>query len=518
MRAYQFITEQVLLEYNREITLRNPAFRKKLTDKFLMIDYNRAREEAAHDLIFLREIQLGLNNAQSLMNHLKLMVYNQNVNYLTININDVRYSDIIRKPEFRKLIDDELTSLYIAEYIETYTNHSIRKYIPWILREYANNNIRLLEDVTDAAADLVLYEANKRRRGFPQEAKDIVRLTAQQLHSIVARFNPNDPEGIAYNMGEYDVVYGKLAVTNDLISGAPAVEIASDVVVIHPRDKAASLYFGRVLGGPTEWCTAYIPPRTNQFDYYNRQGPMYIIIPQTPTYEGEKYQVHVNSNQFMNENDDPISVSVLFEKRFPELREIFLKLEPKLSEAVIFADSEVVEKIWKTIGEMAMDTANSMIEDMNRSDDDYYDYIVGFVDENPEYKTEDEGIDWDKVADNSELDYLNYNDSARRFYNDVKYVAELNYKQIMKIYNEKDDDDDSMDSIIAMEKVFAKALESESGRGRDSVSINDIADLITRNVDIRKIKDSEAVQSPTAKRPIWFEMAKVGGYSIMRRI
>jgi len=88
----------------------------------------------------------------------------------------------------------------------------------------------------------------------------------------------------------------------------------------------------------------------------------------------------------------------------------------------------------------------------------------------------------------------------------------------MKIYNEKDDDDDSMDSIIAMEKVFAKALESESGRGRDSVSINDIADLITRNVDIRKIKDSEAVQSPTAKRPIWFEMAKVGGYSIMRRI
>jgi hypothetical protein len=203
---------------------------------------------------------------------------------------------------------------------------------------------------------------SKKRRGFPANARDIVKLDYPTLRRIVRAFNPDDPEGYAQNMGRYKVLYGDIDVSTDeygLITGKPK----SDVVIIQPLDEAAGIYFGRVFGGFAEWCTAYVPPRTNQFDYYNDQGPMYIIVPRDPKHENEKYQIHDKSMQFKDEQDDDVSVGWLLKERFPQILDEMFEIEPGLSSNVAFIDEKILEDIMDVIVQHVTRRINKSIPD-----------------------------------------------------------------------------------------------------------------------------------------------------------
>lgn len=82
-----------------------------------------------------------------------------------------------------------------------------------------------------------------------------------------------------------------------------------------PQTESAACY----LGQGTRWCTAATRGQ-NMFDKYNREGTLYVVQPKEPKYEGEKYQLHFESQQFMDPKDKPISLSKL-DKRFPGLKE-----------------------------------------------------------------------------------------------------------------------------------------------------------------------------------------------------
>lgn len=77
------------------------------------------------------------------------------------------------------------------------------------------------------------------------------------------------------------------------------------------------------LGQGTSWCTA----TTNSdyyYNYYSKQGPLYIIIEKG--YPEIKYQFHFPSNQFMNADDESIEpFSELFDLN-PNLAEFFRPL------------------------------------------------------------------------------------------------------------------------------------------------------------------------------------------------
>ena len=58
------------------------------------------------------------------------------------------------------------------------------------------------------------------------------------------------------------------------------------------------------LGQGTTWCTASTSSE-NYFNSYTKEGPLYIIINKNnPT---EKYQIHFQSNSFMDKDDKPVS-------------------------------------------------------------------------------------------------------------------------------------------------------------------------------------------------------------------
>lgn len=102
-----------------------------------------------------------------------------------------------------------------------------------------------------------------------------------------------------------------------------------DLMVLTPKTQFAACFWGQ----PTNWCTAYgnhlemglsrqgqWPERTNQYDYHNKQGPLYIVInKQDPE---ERYQFHYPTNQFMDIKDKGVDPKKIAEK-FPKLWKIF---------------------------------------------------------------------------------------------------------------------------------------------------------------------------------------------------
>jgi hypothetical protein len=86
-------------------------------------------------------------------------------------------------------------------------------------------------------------------------------------------------------------------------------EETDEYLIVIPKTKEAACYWGK----GTDWCTA-TKSENNMFEHYNKLGPLYIILKLhngQPT--DEKYQFHVESMQFMDNNDIPIKINTLYE-------------------------------------------------------------------------------------------------------------------------------------------------------------------------------------------------------------
>jgi hypothetical protein len=96
----------------------------------------------------------------------------------------------------------------------------------------------------------------------------------------------------------------------------------SQWLVVRPLTmKAACKY-----GANTKWCTTYTDPGMNKFNYYNNKGPLIIIIKKHPTEVGgtqkystpDKWQIHLESNQWMDEEDEDVGNHTKFANALPK--------------------------------------------------------------------------------------------------------------------------------------------------------------------------------------------------------
>ena len=190
-----------------------------------------------------------------------------------------------------------------------------KAYTPWLARMYAKGDLSI-EDMN--RSDLLrLFDIAKKRRLIKPEHNDINSFkTYKDFEDTMDQYNLDDIESDPEDKGQAKKVYED-----------------SNVTVIIPEDEAAACRYGR----GTRWCTAATRGQ-NYFTHYNSQGPMYILIPKHPEHEGEKYQLHFPSGQYMDENDNPETLSHIF-KRFPNLLEFFLAIpESNLKDQIAFAD------------------------------------------------------------------------------------------------------------------------------------------------------------------------------------
>jgi hypothetical protein len=193
------------------------------------------------------------------------------------------------------------------------------KYIEWIIVSYINNGISLYEDLMSKvkpALDKYIYLIKK--------------------HSIET--NPNvpvydDPSNIMnfcglngcdkkikgkifQQHGLYDLIdqYDDPKEIDVQSNESDARKIYEDqyITIVQPLTKQGSCKYGK----GTKWCTAATVSE-NMFENYNKQGPLYIIIPKDNP--NDKYQIHFETNSVMDSKDKEFSSEQLLQK-YPSIR------------------------------------------------------------------------------------------------------------------------------------------------------------------------------------------------------
>jgi len=303
------------------------------------------------------------------------------------------------------------------------------------------------------------FIAYKNKKNFPPEAKDIMRLTAPKFEEVMTAYQP--PAEQVRARGEAKTV----------LDNATAR-------VIKPEDEEAACYYGQ----GTKWCTA-ATRGNNMFNHYKNTGDMFIILPKQPEHDGEKYQLHFYSEQFMNEDDDPVDLQWLLVQRFPELLEPFKELEPQIGDYVSFTDDSTLMALWELIGQAAQDAVWENISDWEASDDYYHKWRSEEA-EKRGYVTDDGEVDWDKVHEDDDLNsYTDFNDHAGDYERDFMAVQNANAKQIKAFAHEvwESGDTEGTPSLSDLEELFAGMLESESRQEMESIT-----QYLQRKVFVRK--------------------------------
>ena len=173
------------------------------------------------------------------------------------------------------------------------------EYSQWLARMYSRGVVPL-EDIKSKMRDaLEKYHQFKIKKKLKPEHKDI-----NQMKS---------PYDLLQAMEQYDEDELKPEVTDK--GNAKQIYKDETIRVIVPKNEAASCYYGQ----GTRWCTA--GRNRNMFDTYNPMDDMFIVIPTNPQYEGEKYQLHFPTEQFMDEKDNSVNPTELTQQ-YPSLLKV----------------------------------------------------------------------------------------------------------------------------------------------------------------------------------------------------
>jgi hypothetical protein len=275
-----------------------------------------------------------------------------------------------------------------------------KQFTQWLARMYANGGLKL-EDM-NRNDTLTTYEIGKQRKLINPEHADINRFKSyQDFENALSNYDADEIR----NSNKQEVDKGT----------AETVYDDADVRVIHPKDESAACYYGK----GTRWCTAATKGH-NYFNTYNSEGPMYILLPKHPEFDGEKYQLHFPSGQFMNEEDDPVKLDELIKKRFPGLESFFREKEADyFNNNVIYASDAVLNLIIKKVKDEASDFIYEKVIEWEDNDDYYRDWKEKEAIERG-YVDSDGDVDWDRVHEDDDLnDYLDFNYEAQEWLNNA---------------------------------------------------------------------------------------------------
>ena len=371
-------------------------------------------------------------------------------------------------PEILNRIKPQLVDFILAE-LETGDPTAHKEYTQWIAKMYILGETPL-EDIGSTLKEyLYKFAILKRKKLIAPPANDINRYSSFTNFMDV--------------MDEYELP------ENDVVNKGEATEVYEDasVRVLVPEDQASACYYGR----GTRWCTA-ATKGTNYYNQYSRQGPLYILLPKSPTHPGERYQLHFPSGQFMDEGDDPVDLYDLLVRRFDMLLDFFKQQEPAIRDYIIFADNEVLKPILKRIKELAMEHFWDEVNDWEMQDDYWQDHRAEQARERG-YVDADGDIDWDRAGDDVDLNnYLDWNDELATLNSNVEIALDYGANSIREfILNDQDGSAREYYADADLTKlpdVVAAILRYEAGGQRHD---DFVSEFIDRRIDVRKGYDRD---------------------------
>lgn len=223
--------------------------------------------------------------------------------------------------------------LYLLSQFERADPTQQKRYVPAIAKMYSNGQ-SLLEDITTTLNEyLTKFDEMNRKKAIPVPRNDFNRYRdLNEFYNMVDEYWPDYVkkrdaklgQGVSvknppYPEAKYKIIYGKLS---------PNFEILSDALIVQPLNADADEWWAKQYPEPdtkNRWCTAYRSEKGGHWDYYSKQGPMYILIPRDRREPQEKYQFlfhdqNPKQNQYKNWQDHEIGQAgyVDLVARFPD--------------------------------------------------------------------------------------------------------------------------------------------------------------------------------------------------------
>jgi len=262
----------------------------------------------------------------------------------------------------------------IAKFVADFVIAPLERADPTKNKQYVQNLIKFyiageqLEDLTSTAVEyLTKFHKLKAKKMIPSPRNDINRYANFGDFASVIDEYPDPEEKQDAPKGEAKEVYKD-----------------SNVRVIMPEDTEAACYYGQ----GTRWCTAATKGE-NYFDHYNQDGPMYILLPTKPHHDGEKYQIHPESQQYMDETDSEVYVKDLMYRFGQGFTDWLFKADPDLKLQIEFyPDNAQLESAWQKIAEVVQDKVFDQMFDWETNDDYYYSWLKDndYVDDDGDIK------------------------------------------------------------------------------------------------------------------------------------
>lgn len=355
--------------------------------------------------------------------------------------------------------DEELHNEFfqVAEEADPSPNN---QYVQWIVHRFLDNSITRYEDISSTITDFLrMYHTLKVRNrlsrndnGLHPLPTDINQVKDKEtINAVYTGLNAH------WNAYQQDI-HGQQE--QDKLSKGKASEVYKDdqVRVIVPEDEASACYYGQ----GTQWCTASTMGQ-NFFDHYNSNGKLYILLPTKPEHVGEKYQLHFQDNQFMDETDSNIDLPHILRVRFAgsNVVDFFMKVEPSMTKMIQFASESVLMDIVDVIVEYVKGEVLPPI--IKKSEEEnhvaYYDWLEegGFL-----YKDNKNNV---RVKDGAPH-YLEFDEVAKDAIETILFNVDMNYSDIMDVIEMDYEYDDPSYKLEDITAVLRRRVE-DLGAGED---------------------------------------------------
>ena len=343
-----------------------------------------------------------------------------------------------------------------------------KEYVQWLAKVYANQGVKLEDILSRGKNALTTYHEFKVKKILPAEYRDIGRINFSGLEDIAQNL---DLRNALAAKEEQD--FAKTMPKGD----AETVFENEAVRIIVPKNEEAACYYGQ----GTRWCTA--GRDNNMYDRYARDGDLYILLPKQPKYDGEKYQLHFDSNQFMDEGDNYVdSVKDLITKRFGNLLPFFMEREPAIKDWLVFTPDEVLEPLLEKIKTAVSDHVSEIVNDWEVQDDYWWDYLrkEGYV--YPEGHPEEGEIDFDAAAE-ADLSYTDWNYEASDFIRMINNSVDLTPQEVRDLAQEEEDDYNGDVGVNDLDTIIGRSIAKNIRRNG---SDGGVAEWIKDHVYVKK--------------------------------
>ena len=352
-----------------------------------------------------------------------------------------------------------------------------KEYTQWLAKCYANE-AQKIEDITSKGTDwLKTYHQFKVKKILPDNLRNIANFKFSQLYDIIANDELNAKLDAIENAPSKDKGTAQVVFDNSLVR------------IIVPNDEAAACYYGQ----GTRWCTA--AKSNNMYDNYARDGDLYILLPKQPKYDGEKYQLHFASGQFMDEGDSPISdmIALLTGRFGDDVMTFFFNKEPMIKQWIVVTPAEILQPLLDQIAELALEHIHEQLTEWEMEDDHWYNELIaqGYTDENGD-------LDMDK-ADAAGMNWLDSNYDTKNWYDKAVDAVKPSIDRLRDEAQEWGDENGEECTLHQLDALVGSIVKEEFMTRRGQLEDGGLSEWMEKHIAIRASTPSQQA----AGEPQW---------------